>query len=59
MPKPIAKSVRIEVHYVHAHSIITATLGPAKWVVKLPGRYRNDQAARLWEKERTRFTSCQ
>ena len=59
MPEPIAKSVRIEVHYVHSSSIITAIIGPCKWVLKLPGRYRDDQAARLWEKERARFTPCQ
>jgi hypothetical protein len=59
MPEPIAKSVRIEVHYVHSHTIITATIGPSKWVLKLPGRYRDDQAARLWEMERSRFIACQ
>jgi hypothetical protein len=59
MPEPIAKSVRIEVHYVHFNSIVTATIGQCKWVLKLPGRYRYDQAVCLWEKERTRFTPCQ
>ena len=59
MPEPIAKGVRIEVHHVSFNSIITATIGPCKWVLKLSGRYRADQAARLWEKERARFTPCQ
>jgi hypothetical protein len=59
MPEPIAKNVRIEVRHVHFHSIITATIGPCKWVLKLSGKYRDDQAARLWEKERSRFTACQ
>jgi hypothetical protein len=27
MPEPIAKSARIEVHYVHSNTIITATSG--------------------------------
>jgi hypothetical protein len=59
MPEPMAKKVRIEVHHIHFHSIITATLGPCKWVLKLPGRYTDDQAARLWQKERGRFIACQ
>ena len=59
MPQPIAKDLRIEVRHVQFHSIITATIGPCKWVLKLPGKYREDQAVRLWEKERARFTLCQ
>jgi hypothetical protein len=56
MPEEIAKDLRIEVPHVHFHSIITVTIGPCKWVLKLSGKYRNDQALRLWEKERARFT---
>jgi hypothetical protein len=48
MPELIAKNIRIEVHHVHFHSIITATIGSCNWVRKLPGRYTDDQAARLW-----------
>jgi hypothetical protein len=59
MPEPIAKDLRIEVRHVQFHSVITATIGPCKWVLKLPGKYRTDQALRLWEKERARFTLCQ
>src|SRR5262249_13331227 len=48
MPELIAKKVHIEVRHVHFHSIITVTIGPCKWIRKLPGRYTDHQAARLW-----------
>jgi hypothetical protein len=59
MPQPFAKSVRIEVPYLHSDTIITATIGPSNWVLKLPRRYRHDQAARLLEQRRTRFITWQ